>query len=60
MIIFEPIIPENRLNMYNWQHKNWPQFEFDYTSLDVNTSKTDPLPPAQCDPPKKSFNCWVN
>ena len=26
----------------------------------VNTSKTDPLPPAQCDPPKKSFNCWVN
>lgn len=34
MIIFEPIIPENRLNMYNWQHKNWPQFEFDYTSLE--------------------------
>ena len=28
--------------------------------LHVNTSKTDPLPPAQCDPPKKSFNCWVN
>ena len=29
-------------------------------NLGVNTSKTDPLPPAQCDPPKKSFNCWVN
>lgn len=20
--------------MYNWKHKNWPQFEFDYTSLE--------------------------
>ena len=29
-------------------------------SHSVNTSKTDPLPPAQCDPPKKSFNSWVN
>lgn len=34
MIIFEPIIPGNRLIMYNWQHKNWPQFEFDYSSLE--------------------------
>jgi hypothetical protein len=29
-------------------------------TLRVNTSKTDPLPPAQCDPPKKTFNSWVN
>ena len=45
--LFHKLIPfRNRSNQYGDQG--------------VNTSKTDPLPPAQCDPPKKAFNCWVN
>ena len=27
MIKHDPILPENRLKMYNWQHKNWPHFD---------------------------------
>jgi Fic family protein len=32
--IFEPIATSNRLNMYNWQHKKWPYFEFDLSRLE--------------------------
>jgi hypothetical protein len=30
----EPINHPNRLIMYNWQHKNWPEFKFDSSSID--------------------------
>ena len=37
--IFEPIKQPNRLIMYNWQDKNWPDFKFDSASIDSELMK---------------------
>jgi hypothetical protein len=37
--MFEPINHPNRLIMYNWQHKNWPEFTFDSSSIDNELMK---------------------
>jgi hypothetical protein len=35
----EPINYPNRLIMHNWQHKNWPEFTFDSSSIDNELMK---------------------
>ncbi|MFT6718261.1 MAG: Fic family protein [Sphingobacteriales bacterium] len=34
MVIFEPISTFNRLMIYNWQQKDWPNFTFDTSKFD--------------------------